>query len=62
MTTMSLKHALWRFEAIWNCRDIDEIDVSKACIVTVFEAIWNCREIDENDVYKACLVSVFEAI
>jgi len=26
-------------ETIWNCREIDENNVSKACIVTVLETI-----------------------
>jgi len=27
------------FETIWNCREKNETNVSKACIVTVFETI-----------------------
>jgi len=27
------------FKTIWNCREIDENNVSKACIMTVFETI-----------------------
>ena len=32
------------FETIWNCREIDEISVTKACIVTGFETFQNCRK------------------
>jgi len=32
------------FETIWNCTEIDESNITKACIVTGFEAISNCRK------------------
>jgi len=31
-------------ETIWNYRETDESNVSKACIITGFETIWNYRE------------------
>jgi len=31
------------FESVWNCREVDENNVSTACIVTIFR-IWNCRK------------------
>jgi len=34
---------------IWNSREIDGNNVSKACILMVFETIWNCRDIDGNN-------------
>ena len=37
--------SIWTvFGMILNCREIDENNVSKACIVTVFKTIWKCRE------------------
>jgi len=31
-------------ETIWNYRETDESNVSKACIITGFETIWYCKE------------------
>ena len=50
------------FETIWNCREIDEQIVSKACILVVSKAIWNYREIDENNVHLKIHCDVFETI
>jgi len=35
-------------ETIWNCREKNENQVSKACILTVFETIWNYRDISKT--------------
>ena len=40
------------FETIWNCRELDENNLSKACILMVSETISNYREIDENNVHQ----------
>jgi len=45
-------------ETIWNYRETDESNVSKACIITGFETM---RKNEKKD-GKRCILTVFETI
>ena len=46
-------------KTIWNCREIDESNVSKACVLAVFETIWNYRKKMITMTVKWCSRAVF---